>query len=117
MGCWIGRSYEVLVTPRDVEYRTAARCIEPPGASQQLEESRWVFENQLVAVADEEVGVKSSQVERYVPDAMSTINAAQDPGLLALRRKTLERKAHARHADDRIKEGDLWFHSFTPDLD
>src|ERR1700733_13645283 len=72
--------------------------------------------NQLVAVADEEVGVKTSQVERYVPNAMSTINAAQDPGLLALRRKTLERKAHARHADDRIKEGDLWCHSFTPDL-
>jgi hypothetical protein len=69
-----------------------------------------------MAVADEEVGVKTSQVERYVPNAMSTINAAQDPGLLALRSKALERKAYARHADDRIKDGDLWFHSFTPDL-
>jgi hypothetical protein len=69
-----------------------------------------------VAVADEEVSVKTSQVERYVPNAMSTINAAQDPGLLALGSKTLERKAYARHAGDRIKEGDLWFHSFTPNL-
>lgn len=39
MGCWIGRSYEVLVALRDVKYCAAARCVEPPGASQQLEES------------------------------------------------------------------------------
>lgn len=90
---------EMLGTVCDVEDCRAAGDMEP-----------------LVAVADEEVRVQSTQVDFDVANAVGAIDAAQDAQFLAFGRQTLKRQADARHADYGVEDCDFDFSAFGLDV-
>lgn len=69
-----------------------------------------------MAITDEEVRIKTPQIEWYMPNTMSAVDAAQDACLSARRSKTLEGKSNARHTNNSVEERHFGVESFLFDL-
>jgi hypothetical protein len=60
----------------------------------------------LMAIADKEVTVECSKIQVHMPDTMSSIDAAQDPQLLAYARELIEGHPYPRLAHNGVKHCD-----------